>query len=247
MQDSDTRMRGVAHDINGVMARAMLIAEQLQNHGDCRVSARANRIGAAISQVTEICRMELTRVLPAECVDNMTSECIGYLLQHVVNLAGIESMLSDKPIDFYVSVTDDSTLSADAPTVFRIVFNLVLNAANAIARHGGSWIDVSVERAEEWVHISVLDNGPGLPDHVVGFLYPNLVWANEKPVGHIGTGLITVANLAAELDGKFELIETSDAGTHFLVSLPAGDQDAVPLPEDSPTVQASRAIIDAYR
>ncbi|MEM8753261.1 MAG: HAMP domain-containing sensor histidine kinase [Pseudomonadota bacterium] len=219
MTDHYGKMRGVAHDINGLMGRAMLLAEQLSAHRDATVARRAGRIGDAIDQVAAICRRELSATRRTEAPTDLDGPGVERLLGRVASLIGLEAELSDRPIDFYLSAAPDIRATVDEPTLFRVLFNLGLNAANAIARDGGSWIEISAMQAYGRLYFDVCDDGPGLPPHVLSYLYPRQGDAASRS-GRIGAGLVTAASLASDAGGELRLVKSTSAGTHFCLITP---------------------------
>ncbi|MEM7730908.1 MAG: ATP-binding protein [Pseudomonadota bacterium] len=202
------------------MARAMLASEQLQGHQDERVATRAGKICAAIDRVAEICRRELE---PKRCLGNpqeLGPSCVEGLLRDVANVVAAECTLAQEPIHFFIFVEDDVRLRTDLQSLFRIVFNLALNAANALATRSGSRIELSAFRPRGNICINVSDDGPGLPEHVLDYLYPRIGGAPATRNGRIGSGLITAAALASDLAGQLILTRSTDAGTSFRLLLP---------------------------
>ena len=219
MQDTHLKMRGIAHDINGLMTRASLAAEHLAAHSDPAVNSHAGNIVEAIDRVTEICRQELTQSskMPGDRDD--CHYCIGQLVQQVVDIVGVDHLSSATEIMFSQAVERDLNLTRHASSLFRVIFNLTLNAARAIAQHGGSWIEIEVVQDYDRVFIEISDDGPGLPDHVLGYLYPRAD-GGIAPQGPIGAGLVTTASLAREIGGELRLIKSTPAGTRFCVVVP---------------------------
>lgn len=230
MTDQFLQREGVAHDINGIMARASLIAEQLLAHSDDAVSSRAKKIERAIAEATEICRRELSgsRREPETAMD---ATDVDRLVSQIIQLVGVEADLADQPIDFYISIGPDVELFSDRTAIFRILFNLTLNAANAIAAHGGSWIEISVMTAWGRVFFDISDDGPGLPQHVLDFLYPDLGVVHETASGRIGSGLVSAASLAKSAGGELTLIKSTKAGAQFCLTLPQAD--ALPMTREA--------------
>ncbi|MEM8792419.1 MAG: HAMP domain-containing sensor histidine kinase [Pseudomonadota bacterium] len=219
MNDIHLKMNGIAHDINGLMARAGLAAEELRGHRDCDVKKQADRIAEAIDRVAEICRDQLTESLIARNGRLHRSGCIENLVRQIADLASVESLSGRKEIEFQCLVEDDVQINCNTPSLFRILFNLALNAANAVSKHGGSWVEIAVSQAYGRVYFDVSDDGPGLPDHVLAYLYPR-VDTKHAPKGPIGSGLITAVALAREMNGRLRLIRTKSSGTSFCLELP---------------------------
>ncbi|MEM7545945.1 MAG: HAMP domain-containing sensor histidine kinase [Pseudomonadota bacterium] len=212
-------MRGVAHDINGLMARASLVAEQLRLYNDARVKDRAELIVQAIDRVAEICRLELSQYLREKDEVVQQSTCIDKLLRQITNLVSVECLLGENQIMFHNSIDEDLRFYCHSPSLFRILFNLTLNAANAINKSGGSWIEIAASQHCGRVYFDISDDGPGLPDHVLAYLYPRMNDA-MAPQGPIGSGLLTSVTLARELRGSLNLVKSTSSGTSFCLTLP---------------------------
>lgn len=219
MNDTHLKMRGIAHDINGLMARASLAAEQLAGHSDANVSASASNIVQAIDKVTEICRQELAEANSGPDCRTESAFCIEQLVQQVIEIVSVDHVSSAKDIAFLKAVEQDLKLSRHPSSLFRMLFNLTLNSARAIAKKGGSWIEIEVAQAYGKVFLEISDDGPGLPDHVLAYLYPRAD-GGIAPQGPIGSGLITTASLAREMGGELRLIKSTSAGTRFCVVVP---------------------------
>ena len=219
MNDLHLALRGIAHDINGIMARAGLAAEQLREHDDSLVKARADRIAAAIDRVAEICRDQLADSLRPGDAKVLGTNCLEALIRQVWDMVELETIAHGRLIDFRMSVAPNSAVSIRPASLFRVLFNLTYNAACAINKSGGSRIDVSVTRAFGRVYFDVSDNGPGLPEHVLAYLYPRADGSIPRS-GPIGSGLITAASLASEMNGELRLVSSNIAGTTFFLSLP---------------------------
>lgn len=225
MYDQQLKLQGIAHDINGLMARAMLAAERLAGHQDGSVASSAGQIAATIDRVVAICRGELVSRGQPNPARALTSASVERMISEIAELVAAESELRPQPIEFYVSVENDVRLSTDPQALFRILFNLSINAANAIARHGGCSIEISAKRARKHVLLTVNDDGPGLPNHVLRYLYPYLGGSARTQTGLLGSGLITAVALSSQLDGELILVNSSSSGTSFCLVLPCEPEE----------------------
>src|SRR5690606_31184484 len=107
------------------------------------------------------------------------------------------------------------TLSADADRdqLFRILINLVRNAAEALEHREkeAPFIQDGAVTIKAWregsvVTVSVSDNGPGIPDHVKGRLFEAFQSA-AKP-GGTGLGLAISLDLVRAHGGELWLSTT---------------------------------------
>lgn len=221
MYDQHLRMKGVAHDINGLMTRVSLAVEYLRTHSDSGVAKSASRINDAIDEVAAICRVELGANSIAIARQSYGPIGVERVVDRVLDLASVESLFGPRPVHFRKSVASDVALQCDAQSLFRVIFNLTINAVNAImARGDGTRISIHVTRDDNQIRFEISDNGPGLPQAVLDYLFPRV---GSAPVaeGRIGAGLITAVSLAREMEGELRLLSTGQDGTRFCLCLPA--------------------------
>jgi signal transduction histidine kinase len=107
-------------------------------------------------------------------------------------------------------------VKADRNQLFRVLVNLLRNAAEAGARNVRFYV-----RGTAPVVIDVEDDGPGLPEAVRAELFR----AFSGGTGRAGTGLgLAIArDLMVAHSGNIELLDTGPAGTTFRLTLPAAD------------------------
>ncbi|WP_412105117.1 sensor histidine kinase [Sulfitobacter sp. D35] len=157
----------------------------------------------------------------------MTTQCIELQVLQVVRLVEVEALARRWDIDFRTQIDPSLSLTCDPTSLFRILFNLTVNAAAAVAAHGGSFVSVGVTCYKSEVRFEIRDDGPGLPDHVVGFLLPRADGIVPSG-GRLGSGLITCCALARDMAGELRLLDTSPTGTAFRLVLPRGSTSGDP-------------------
>lgn len=212
---------GMAHDIHGLMSCAMLAAEQLNYHDDPRVVRQATRIIDAVERAVAVCKTELARDSARRLeTEQHETQCVERLFRQISNLIGLESSETRRRVDFRSVVSQAVQVECNSSALFRILFNLINNAATAITQKGGTYVEVSVMQIGDRVIFDITDDGPGLPDNVLEFLFPNLDVRSERK-GRIGRGLSTAASLAADMGGELQLNETSKLGTSFRLTIPS--------------------------
>lgn len=101
----------------------------------------------------------------------------------------------------------------------QILLNLVKNAARAAKTNPAPEVKVAVLLSGRTAHISVSDNGPGIPADVLPRLFTAFTTAS---VGGTGLGLATVRRLA-ELYGGRAWAENLASGARFSVELPLAE------------------------
>lgn len=104
----------------------------------------------------------------------------------------------------------------------RILYNLILNAAEAM--QGNGRIIITVERpasGEDFVHLRVTDNGPGIPrPEMVRIFQPGISSKTADGQPH-GYGLAIVRELTEAAGGEVDVWSGIGAGTSFAVKLRA--------------------------
>jgi C4-dicarboxylate-specific signal transduction histidine kinase len=98
--------------------------------------------------------------------------------------------------------------------------NLVLNAHDAVLGCPKPEISVTAtyEQAENVIEVLVWDNGPGIPEEIIGEIFKPFF--TTKPEGE-GTGLgLHICRQVLDRVGGTISVQSSSSGTQFLVRLP---------------------------
>jgi signal transduction histidine kinase len=106
----------------------------------------------------------------------------------------------------------------DAMNLESAIYNLLLNACQAATRstHGPE-VRVHLTEVDEWIYVTILDNGPGIPASIQRTLFEPFVTAG-KPNG-TGLGLALARRIAEEHGGSVCLEESNRERTVFTLSL----------------------------
>ena len=129
-------------------------------------------------------------------------------------------------IPISVSQHGNSTGWFDPRKLERALYNLLLNACEAVATNGGS-IEVVLREVSGGVEIRVCDNGRGIPESVRGRLFePFVSYGKENGTG---LGLTVVQKIIQDHGGDVTVEKTSEEGTTFRLLLPlASSPESVP-------------------
>jgi signal transduction histidine kinase len=106
---------------------------------------------------------------------------------------------------------------ADAVQVGQIVFNLLVNATQAMGSAGGDLTVTGRTDGDGRVELAVHDAGPGVPEALRGFIFEPLFTTKARG---IGLGLAVSRRLAETNGGELLLAETGPGAT-FVLRLPA--------------------------
>jgi two-component system, LuxR family, sensor kinase FixL len=109
------------------------------------------------------------------------------------------------------------TVIADRIQIQQVLLNLLRNAAEAVADQERREIVLLTEARDDAVQISVIDNGPGLPDEVQAKLFQPFV--STKKTG-MGVGLSICHTIIAAHHGRLWVELNPEGGTIFRLTLP---------------------------
>ncbi len=107
----------------------------------------------------------------------------------------------------------------------QVLINLLRNAVDAVTTQTIREITVIVDIADDRAFVRVIDTGRGLEGRTLGDLEEPFM--TTKPSGQgMGLGLAISAQIAKDMKGRIEALDTTKGGAEFTLWLP--------LPEDQP-------------
>lgn len=118
--------------------------------------------------------------------------------------------------------SDDLEITTNPTCLTQIIFNLVINAAQAIKENGTDFrknsIIVRLTKRESQVEIEVIDDGPGVKLEDVSTIFQPFFTTKDSGTG---LGLSICQNLAHQLGSKIEFKNNSPLlGATFSINLP---------------------------
>jgi len=203
-------VRKLVHDLRNTLATAQLLSDRLQGHGDPEVRAGADVMSRSLERALDLCQQTLRAGRSEEHHPHRTRFLLDDIVEEVAATAILPGTVGP---ELCFDTGQGTVLEADFDQVYRIVLNLVRNAADAGARV----ITVAGHRQAGAAHITVVDDGPGLPSELGARL------AQEKPelsAGSSGMGLMIASELARAHGGALQVDETGESGTRFRIEIP---------------------------
>ncbi len=101
----------------------------------------------------------------------------------------------------------------------QVLFNLMINAGQAIEENSNGKIKIRSGHTEQYVFVSVTDNGCGIDEETQKQIFDPFF--TTKPVGKgTGLGLSIAYGIVEEHNGQIQLQSTVGKGTRFTVYLP---------------------------
>ncbi|HVC59296.1 MAG TPA: HAMP domain-containing sensor histidine kinase [Acetobacteraceae bacterium] len=201
----------ISHDLRGILAPALLTAERLQNHQDAAVQRAGDILVRTVDRATDLVRrtLDFAREGPPP-LDLAPVE-----LAVLVDEASEAVRAPGRPFAVVNRVPPALLIEADRNQFFRVLANLLRNAADAGARSAL----VSAEAGRGTVTIDVADDGPGLPDAARAALFRPFVRSTRHDGA--GLGLAIARDLTLAHGGEITLASSGPAGTVFRLTLRA--------------------------
>ena len=101
----------------------------------------------------------------------------------------------------------------------QVLLNLLMNAIQAVGEGATIRVSTHLEPDGRAFRYEVADDGPGIPDSVLGKIFDPFFTTKPQGVG-TGLGLWITYNIVQEHGGQIEVITRPGEGTTFRVTLP---------------------------
>ncbi|NWG39646.1 MAG: HAMP domain-containing protein [Hydrogenophilaceae bacterium] len=108
-------------------------------------------------------------------------------------------------------------VSGDSTLMRQVIHNLLQNAQDALSGQSDGSVLIRTEGLENEVRLTISDNGPGFPEHLMARLFEP--YATTKPKG-TGLGLAIVKKIIEEHQGSIKVENQASGGACVCVTLP---------------------------
>ncbi len=147
-------------------------------------------------------------------------EVVREWIPHVVNLAQIAQNVAREFGIEKLRAEPELELIGDPDRLTQLVRNLVSNAVRAAGTPDG--VRLELERVADRIALHVVDNGHGIPEHVLPRIFEKFY---KGPGGGAGLGLAIAAQIVRVHGGEIRATNDPAGGAHFTVILPALQDD----------------------
>lgn len=208
----------INHDLRNTLTSAQLLSDQVATLDDPKVQLLAPRLVTTLDKAIGFAQSVLDYGREAAIVPQLAP----VLLRPLVEEAALEAHAAGNPaIVFSNAVPEALQITADAGQIGRALANLLRNAREALEGRMGdrpdNRIEVRARQEAEEIVVSVIDNGPGLPQRARDNLF--VAFEGSARAGGTGLGLAIAREIVEAHGGRLELAEV-EAGTRFDLTLP---------------------------
>lgn len=215
---------GIAsHDLKVPLSGVLNLAGLLKTD----TPPEATRTHQYLAYIEDACRSMLLLITNLLDINRMERSTLTVNRQPV-NLAALykriktqfEHPAQNKNIYLHASAPD-STVETDYDVLTRVLENLVSNAVKFSP--AGTTININATLIDDVVKLTVVDQGPGIPEDELPLLFKKFQKLSNKPTGvegSTGLGLSIVKELVTLLHGTINVHSKPTQGTTFTITLP---------------------------
>ena len=236
LETSNQVTRGIAHDLNNIIAIAIGYGEMARDDVPDPSLIRANIDEALKAQYRARDLLEQFLTFSRGGTPDRKPLRIAPVVEDsllLVKASLPKNVTVEKAIDL-----DAGLISADRSQLYQIIVNLCLNAGDAM-REGGGVLTVGLAPTDVeppvagrlgvaeggYVRLSVRDSGTGMPPHVLARIFEPF-YTTKSPGEGTGIGLSVVEAIARTYGGCVTVSSRPGEGTTFEVLLPRSSDDA---------------------
>lgn len=218
---------GLAHDLNNALCVVQAAAGVLQDGADLSPAERDECLSDVVSGSQRAA--ELAKRLLSYARGDGTRAVEMDLRQAVNEAVALLRRALPRSVTISAELTPGLRVFADPLQLHQLVYNLALNARDAIEEAGrdGS-ILVTTRRAGDDVELSITDDGCGMSEEVRRRIFEPFFTSKPAGRGH-GVGLATVAEIVKTHGGRLDVRSVLGMGTTFVIHLPSMDGRPWPI------------------
>jgi signal transduction histidine kinase len=209
----------INHDLRNLLASSQLLSDQLGSVPDPRVQRFAPKLMRSLERAIALCQSTLSYGRAQEAAPDRRMILLEPVVAEVRESAGLAS---DTSIPWVSAIERGLTIDADPDQLFRVLLNLVRNAAQAFESHPEcdvttAQIRITGRREGSVAILEVSDTGPGIPAATRNHLF-KAFQTSGRPGGS-GLGLTIAAELVRAHGGDILLVEGT-IGATFRITIP---------------------------
>ena len=216
----------INHDLRNMLATAQLLTDRLASAADPLTQRLAPKLVGTLDRAIRFCQSTLAYGRAVDEPPQVKRLQLQFLADEAIAAVAPFGRGGARPFRFLNEVPAGFELRADAEQMFRVLVNLLRNAAEALESAGtgdgtAPFVAVRARRGpEKLAVIEVADNGPGVPQAVRDRLFAAFMGSGRP--GGSGLGLAIAADLVQAHGGRIELLHlpAGSSGATFRITMP---------------------------
>lgn len=209
---------GVAHELNNPLGIIMGSAE-LAMASDTREETKAHL--ERIVQQCHRCKRIIQNLLvfARETQAERIPIDVNAVVEQTVRMHQYQMTVDNVTVELDLAA-EVPYVEGDPARLQQVLFNLTINAYQAMQPQGGGKLTISTSASRDTVRIVVADTGPGIsPEHLPRIFDP---FFTTKPPGEgTGMGLSVCMGIVQDMGGRIWAESQPRQGARFIIELPA--------------------------
>ncbi len=212
----------VSHELKTPIGAMQLLAETMSIESEpdvlARLSSRVEKEAIRLGRIVEDL-LDLSRIESSGSTER-SMQPINQVIQEAVSRVSTSASLKDVSIDVIIS-EDVPDVWIDFRQMISAVYNLLDNAVKYCDQNGH--IQLEVTNSDEWLTLSVRDNGIGIPPRDLERIFERFYRVDQnrsRITGGTGLGLSIVRHVVENHEGRITVESEEGKGSTFTVWLP---------------------------
>jgi signal transduction histidine kinase len=211
---------GIRHElgnpINSIKMTLSVLKKNLDRYEHNTIEQYVDRTLTEISRVEYLLKsLKSYSMFENPVMQNVDIAAFMELFQSLV-AGGLER----QAITLDVSLADDARwVSVDPRALQQVMLNLMANAVDALEGRDNPGITIVTERREDFVWITVQDNGVGIPRDDQRHLFKPFYTTKSQGTG---LGLVITKKMVAAMNGRIGIMSEEGVGTTVTLAIPEG-------------------------
>ncbi|WP_342225350.1 sensor histidine kinase NtrY-like [Rickettsia endosymbiont of Urophora cardui] len=200
----------VAHEIKNPLTPILLASERLLKKFSPEIKERAefeNYLKMIIRHTNDIKNIVSEFVLFARLPAPKFTNCD--LIYVINNIVEARKLLNDNISYSFETNVDQFNFTCDTTQINQVMINLLKNAEESLEGSNQAAIKVNINTSEQFINITVLDNGRGFPPELIGKATESYVTTRSKGMG---VGLAIVKRIVEEHCGVLDIANRETGG-----------------------------------
>ncbi|MFO0972614.1 MAG: HAMP domain-containing sensor histidine kinase [Phycisphaerae bacterium] len=212
----------LAHEFNNLLTPVLGYAQlALRGRDPEQMAAALERTVRHARRAAELCA-KILDMSSAESSGPAAPVALHALVSDALDCVARD--LSRDGIELEIDVDAALQVCVHAAAVQQVLYNLIVNARQALLEQGGRLAITAREPADGFVRLDVCDSGPGLPEAIRDRLFEPFVSTKRRggPTERrgLGLGLAVSRQLVEESGGRIEAGDAPGGGARFTLWLP---------------------------
>lgn len=127
-------------------------------------------------------------------------------------------------LNFTIKVPKDLTmLKGNFNSLVQVINNLIMNSIDSYEGKTNQIIEVVIDKKENNLIISVIDNGKGIPKSIQNKIFKEIIYSNSEEKNGLSL-FVSYSNIKAGFGGEMNF-ESNKNGTKFNIILPIENKE----------------------